>query len=393
MTVYAGTDPETGRERRVARSVPAKPGQQRPPKEARELEARLLLEVGAGDHRDIRITVAELLERWLEHAGPDLSPSTAHGYRLYIDRNIVPAIGGVRLDKLTTAMLDRLYRELRESGGRAGQPLAPATVRQVHAVIRRALVQAQRWGWINRNPATLASPPKIVRREMRPPSPEHVARILAESEDEGAPTALAIGLAALTGARRGEVCGIRWSDVDLDAASLVIRRSVIEADHGLIVKDPKTHQVRRVSLDDATAATLRSRRTAQAEMALAIGVALDDEAYVCSEHPAGIEPLHPGLLSDRFRRIVRRLKIPWCRLHDLRHWHVTQALGAGLPVRDVAERVGHASARMTLDVYGHAIHNADRKAAEAVAAVLEEAMVAVPGSDGRRKPRRSRYRR
>ena len=106
MTVYAGTDPETGRERRVARSVRAKPGQQRPPKEARELEARLLLEVGAGEHLDTRITVAELLDRWMEHARPDLSPHTAHGYRLYIDRNIVPRLGRVRVDKLTTVMLD-----------------------------------------------------------------------------------------------------------------------------------------------------------------------------------------------------------------------------------------------------------------------------------------------
>jgi integrase len=123
-------------------------------------------------------------------------------------------------------------------------------------------------------------------------------------------------------------------------------------------------------------------------MALAIGATLDEEAYVCSEHPAGIVPMHPNLLSDRFRRIVRRLAIPWCRLHDLRHWHVTQALGADLPVRDVAERVGHASARMTLDVYGHAIANADRKAAEAVAAILDEAMHQPDGPARRARPRR-----
>ena len=389
VTVYAGTDPVTGRERRVRRSVPASPGQRRPPKEARELEARLLLEVGAGDHRDTRMTLSELLDRWMEHAGPDLSPSTALNYRRYIARSIAPRLGHVRLDKLTTAMLDRLYRELRKSGGRHGQPLAPATVRQVHAVIRRALAQAQRWGWINRNPAALASPPKLVRHEMRPPSPEAVARILAEAESEGAPTVLAIRLAALTGARRGEVCGLRWSDVDLDDGSLVIRRSVVELEDALIVKDPKTHQIRRVALDDATVALLRVRRTAQAEMALKIGIALDDEAYSCSEHPAGNEPLLPGLLSDRFRRIVRRLAIPWCRLHDLRHWHVTQALGAGLPVRDVAERVGHASARMTLDVYGHAIANADRKAAEVVADVLRAAMndADLPRAEPRRRRR------
>jgi integrase len=373
VTVYAGTDPVSGRERRVTRSVPATPGQLRPSKAARELEARLLLEVGTGEHRDARVTLTELLDRWLEQAGPDLSPSTALNYRRYIDRSIAPRLGHVKLDKLTTAMLDALYRDLRQSGGRHGQPLAPATVRQVHAVIRRALVQAQRWGWIQRNPAALASPPKIVHHEIRPPSPEAVTQILREAEADGAPTALAIRLAALTGARRGEVCGLRWSDVDLDGASLVIRRGIVELEDRVVVKDPKTHQIRRVALDDATVAMLRARRAAQAEMAAQLGAALDDEAYVCSEHPVGVDPLLPNLMSDRFRRIVRRLRSPRCRLHDLRHWHVTQALGAGLPVRDVAERVGHASARMTLDVYGHAIASADRKTAQVVAAVIEEA--------------------
>lgn len=122
---------------------------------------------------------------------------------------------------------------------------------------------------------------------------------------------------------------------------------------------------------------------AKGALALACGVALEESAYVLSDDVDGAGPLHPNLFSDRFRRLVRRLKIE-CRLHDLRHWHVTQALGAALPVRDVAERVGHASATMTLDVYGHAIANADRKAAETVAGVMRDAM------KGRNRPRRSR---
>jgi integrase len=369
VTVYGGLDPVTGRERRVSRTVPGSRDQKRPPKAARDLEVRLLAEVGAGEHRQARVTVHELLEQWLAQAGPDLSPTTLHGYRRYIDRLLVPRIGTVQLDKLTTAHIDRLYRTLRQSGGDGGRPLAPATVRQAHAVLRRALVQAERWGWITRNPATLASPPKLKRHEIRPPSAADVDLILRAAYEESAELGLAVWLAAVTGARRGELCGIQWSDVDIDAGSVVIRRSVVEISHRLTVKDPKTHQVRRIALDDATVCLLRERRTAQAESALACGVGLDGDAYVLSEDAAGRSPLHPNLLSDRFRRMVRVLKIP-CRLHDLRHWHVTEALGAGLPVRDVAARVGHASTRMTLDVYGHAMAEADRKAAEAVAGRL-----------------------
>lgn len=369
VTVYVGLDPVTGRERRISRTVPGTSDQKRPPKVARDLEARLLTEAGAGEHREARVTVQQLLELWLAQVGPDLSPTTLHGYRRYIDRLLVPRIGAVHLDKLTTASLDRLYRTLRDAGGQGGGPLSPATVRQAHAVLRRALVQAERWGWISRNPAALASPPKLQRHEIRPPSAADVDRILAAAYDESADLGLAVWLAAVTGARRGELCGIQWSDVDLDAGNVVIRRSVVEISHRLTVKDPKTHQVRRIALDDATLRLLRERRDSQGATALACGDCLESDAYVLSEDPAGRMPLHPNLLSDRFRRLVRSLNIV-CRLHDLRHWHVTEALGAGLPVRDVAERVGHASTRMTLDVYGHAIAESDRKAAEVVAARL-----------------------
>jgi integrase len=189
-----------------------------------------------------------------------------------------------------------------------------------------------------------------------------------------------VWLAAVTGARRGELCGIQWSDIDLDAGSLVIRRSVVELSHQLTVKDPKTHQVRRIALDDVTVRLLRERHASQGVSALACGVGLGVDAYVLSDDAAGRVPLHPNLLSDRFRRLVRAMGVER-RLHDLRHWHVTQALGAGLPVRDVAERVGHASAQMTLEVYGHAIADSDRKVAEVVAGLLEPA-----AAGGNRRP-------
>ena len=368
VTVYAGTDPITGRERRVTRTVKGRPSQKQPPKEARDLEARLLVEVGSGQHREARLTMRELLDRWLELAGPDLSPTTAQEYRRYVDRVITPRVGSVRLDRLTPSMIDRLYSDLRDGGGRDGRPLAPATIRQVHEILHRSLKLAERWGWIARNPASLASPPKVHRSEIRPPTAEQVRRMLEAADVDDALLTLAVWLAAITGARRGELCGIRWSDVGDNA--VVIRRSVGVVTGGLVVKAPKTHQAGRVALDDETVARLRSRHTQQAETALACGVRLDDSAYVLSEDAAGREPLHPDTLTDRFRRLARRLGIS-CRLHDLRHWHVSQALGAGLPVRDIADRVGHASARMTLDVYRHTITTDDRRAVDSAAAQLQ----------------------
>jgi len=373
VIVYVGRDPVTGRERRVARTVSGRRLQRRPPREARELEARLLVEVALGEHRTSTVTLAAVLKRWLDHAGPDLSPTTLHTYRSYIERLLVPRLGGVQLHDLTTIHLDSLYRALRESGGASGRPLSAATVRQVHAIVRRALVQAQRWGLTNDNPAVLASPPKVQRSRIHPPSAEQVAGIVGAARARDPLLGLAVWLAAVTGARRGELCGLRWYDVDLHSQSVVIRRSVVEVPGQLVVKDPKSHRVRRVALDGETCDLLRARQASQAEAAKGARVALDEDAYVLSEEPAGDTPLDPRRLSHRFRALTRNASIE-CRFHDLRHWHVTQALGTGLPVRDVAERVGHASARMTLDVYGHAIKGADHGAVEAVATLLSESL-------------------
>jgi integrase len=329
----------------------------------------LLVEVARGEHRVGRLSVATLLERWLAHTGPDLSPTTLHSYRSYIDRQLVPRLGSVPVAELTTMHLDSVYRDLRESGGADGRPLAPATVRHAHAILHRALVQAQRWGLNDHNPAVLASPPKLARPRIEAPSAEQVARIVGAARAHDPLLGLAVWLAAVTGARRGELCGLRWGDVDLDGANLMIRRSVINTPGQILIKVPKTDRARRVTLDAATCDLLRMRKSSDVERLRAAGIPLAENAYVLSEAIDLMTPLDPRLLTHRFRAVAHDVHIN-CRLHDLRHWHVTQALAVGLPVRDVAERVGHASARMTLDVYGHAIKGTDRPAAEAVAGLL-----------------------
>ncbi len=369
VIVYVGRDPVTGRERRVARSVPGRRLERRPPRAALDLEARLLVEVARGEHTVGRLSVAALLERWLEHAGPDLSPTTFYSYRSYIDRMLVPRLGAVPIAELTTLQLDTVYRELREAGGADGRPLAPATVRHAHAILHRALVQAQRWGLIDHNPAVLASPPKLARPRIETPSSEQVARIVGTARAHDPLLGLAVWLAAVTGARRGELCGLRWSDVDLATASVTIRRSVINTPGQIVIKVPKNDRARQVSLDEATCALLHEQRSSRAGEAQAAGVWFPEDSYVLSDEPSATTPMDPRRLTHRFRRVARDARVK-CRFHDLRHWHVTQALATGLPVRDVAARVGHASARMTLDVYGHAIKNGDRAAAESVAGLL-----------------------
>lgn len=367
VVVFAGRDPITGRERRVSRTVHGTPGLKRPPKQARDLEARLQLEVGTRGESPA-LTVSELLHRWLEHATPNLSPTTVYGYRNVIDRYLRPRVGQVRLAKVTTSTLDRLYGDLSASGGEGGARLAPATVRQAHAVLRRALEQAVKWGWLSVNPAANATPPSVGRSSRALPEPAAVKRLLAACEAHDPTLGLLAWLAVVTGARRGELCGMRWADLDGD--TVTISRSVVEISHRLIVKDPKNAtSARSVALSAKMVERLRTQRVRQAEIALACGVTLSPDAYVLSEEPSGETPLHPNIASDRFRVLARRVKVP-CRLHDLRHFAVTEALAAGVPVNDVAARAGHASSKMTLDVYGHARRRGDAAAAEAIETAL-----------------------
>ncbi len=365
VVVYAGRDRATGREVRVRRTVHG--GIRR----ARQVERDLASEAVAARRREhANVTVSELLARWLEHAEPDLAPSTAHTYRSYIDRVIVPRIGTVPIAELTTADLDRLYSALRRTKrkGKNEQPLAAATIRQVHAILRRALRQAVRWGWLDRNPAAEASPPAQGQTRATAPEPDVVVRLLDAAAAIDADVAVFLRLAVITGARRGELCALRWTDVDLDAGSATIARSLTALPgRGIEEKPTKTGGVRPVALDAATVEHLRLLKGRQLDLCRELGATADPGGHVFTTLPG--RPWRPDRATALFRLAAGTAGFSG-RLHDLRHFSVTQLLAAGFPVRQVGARVGHASAKMTLDVYGHAIPAADQGLAAALAAAL-----------------------
>lgn len=378
VIVYAGRDPVTARKRQVSRTVR---GTKR---EAQALRAQLLVEVGKGQHLGTDVTFAELVERWYEHAAPDWSPKTAAETRRMVDRVVLPRLGRVRLQKLRTADLDHLYRELRVSGGHAGGPLAPATVRRVHVIVRRALQQAVRWGWLSMNPAVHASPPRVPRHEITPPSPEAVARLLELAEAEDPDLAVLLRVAAATGARRGELCALRWSDVDLDAGSLLIARAMVLGTEGMVERGTKTHAARRIALDRDTTAALAEYRRRCAERALECGVGLPDDARVFSFEPDGSAPWRPDVVTNRFDRLRRKAGLDSMRLHDLRHYVATRLIAAGIPVRTVSGRLGHANAATTLNVYSAFVEASDQDAAD----LLGELLAKAGGAKGAKRSRR-----
>ena len=166
------------------------------------------------------MSVGELLDRWLDDVGPHRSAYTLREYRRMADKNIKPAIGAVRLDRLTARQLDAFYKRLGESG------LSDASVRRHHSLLHAALGRAVKWGLVSSNPSDRATSPTPVRSTATAPSSLDVQKVLAAAEAHNPSLAAGIALGAVTGARRGELAALRWSDVDWKRRTLRVARSL-----------------------------------------------------------------------------------------------------------------------------------------------------------------------
>ncbi|HTU39995.1 MAG TPA: site-specific integrase [Acidimicrobiales bacterium] len=367
LRVYAGRDPVTGRKLSIERTVR---GNKR---EASKVLAAMVAEV---DRRPVtaagKNTVAVLCREWLDHATPSFSPKTVETTRMYIEDPIVPILGSIPVAKLTPADLDHFYRLLLEVGRSRG-PYAPATIRRVHGIIRRALTQGVRWGWISHNPAIDASPPRVPVKELQPPDPAQVVQLFRFAQDTDPDLATFIILAASSGARRGELLALRWHDIDLDRGRLSIERGIVRVDDRLIEQGTKTHQSRRISLDATTVAALKAHQLRVTERARAASAGIASDGFVFSSAVDGSSPWHPDSTSRAFRRICRQAGVTGVRLHDLRHYVATRLLAAGVDVRTVAGRLGHRNPSTTLNVYSHFLPEADRDAADELGRIFDAA--------------------
>lgn len=365
LAVDAGRDPITGRRSRVVR------GFRGTKREAERALNELVVEVSSGRASASSATLADLIHRWLENVGPTLSPRTLQGYQRLAAKRIIPALGATKLNKLTAANLDRFYRSL------SGEGLAPSSVRMVHAVISSALNQAVRWGWVGENAADRATPPPVRHQPVKPPDPDDVIRLIEAAKRSRYPElGLFLHVAAVTGARRGELIALRWSSVDLVSAQVLVEHAVVQVGRELIEKGTKTHQARRLALDGSTVDLLAGHKTACEERAALGGIVLGDEAYVFSDEPDGSRPWKPDRITLAFGRFCRQEGITGVRLHDLRHFAATRLLSSGVDVRTVSGRLGHANASTTLGVYAHFLQSADQAAAAVLGGILDEARAA-----------------
>ena len=360
LRVYAGLDPVTRKKRWISRSVR---GTER---EAKKAERALRTEVDKGAHAATEGTVGFLLEEWFAQASPRWSKKYAAGVRSNIDQRWLPALGTKRLNRLEAIDLDRCYRRWEAEG------LAPATIGQYHATIRRALRQAVRWGWITANPASQSSPPPLVAHQLVPPSPHQLKRVIAalSTDPDSLAFATFVRFAGASGARRGEVCALRADDFDL--SGVTIARSIGQVGREWHVKDTKTHQGRRISLDPATLLLVEAQLLRQTERAVRAETELAPNPYIFSDDLDASGPWHPDRISQRWRSVRAKHGLDGVRLHDLRHAVATDLLTAGVDVRTVAGRLGHANAATTLKVYAQWSPQRDVDAAAILGARLDE---------------------
>jgi len=372
--IYLGRDAATGKQRYLTRSVR---GTKR---EAETVCASLVAEASRGRFGEQASgTVGELLEQWMTHLEADASPSTLAAYRVYLRRWIVPRLGEKKLDRLRPSDLDRLYAELRPH-------LSPLSVLKVHTILRAALGQAVRWRMLTENPAALATPPRAPRRPIVPPSPGQVAQLLAAAEERDPDLATYLRLAAVTGARRGELCALRWSDVDMENHEVVISRSLSLGTHQVVEKSTKTHRSRRIALDAGSIEALERQRERAKSRVMLCQAQLVADPYVFARDVEGREPWRPDSgATGRFGSLRRQVGLDSVRLHDLRHYVATRLLDGGLPARAVSERLGHANANTTLGIYAHAVPATDRRAADMMGDLLDGPRPAEGSPQGRRR--------
>ncbi len=350
-------------------------GSWRTRKEAEQALREILSSMDTGSYvaPDERTVSGYLMDEWLPSIRDSVRPSTHADYRHKIATYVLPSIGHVRLQQLAAPQLNSLYADLRDHGRKRGKGgLSAKTVRNVHTTIRKAFGDAERWGFVQRNVAALAEPPKVKagdRPEMRTWTADQLRQFLTSDAVGTDRLRAAWHLASSTGMRRGEVLGLRWSDVDLDASELSVRQTWISVAGRPAFSTPKTaHGRRRIALDIMTVSELRTWRKTQLAERMRWGPAYEDLDLVFARENGSA--IHPDVFSQRFETLRAEVGVPRIRLHDLRHTHASIALQANVHPKVVSERLGHSTVSFTLDVYSHVIPAMQADAAESISRLV-----------------------
>ena len=354
IRVYAGLSPD-GRQMMKVKTFEAKG--QRAAERAAEAHATAIRKALKADS-DQRGTVGGLVAECLKHRGSKDSLTTMRR-RETIAKQIVKDLGSIQLGKLTGRDIDQWYDKLRTQKDEHGKLLrTESTVHHYHRVFAAFLHQGERWGMLHADPLKRVEPPK--RRKARTPDMPTPEQVKAMADDATPALGLAIRIAVATGLRRGEILGLRYSD--LDGVRLRVERTAIEdpsAKHGVTVKPKLKHDKPRwITIDSGTAEAIRAYRT------------LAEDGPILASHVDPMTARRPGWLTLAWSRLATKHGLT-CRWHDLRHLHVSLLDDAGVPMAVISERIGHERLSTTQDIYNHAKAGRDVLAADVIGRILD----------------------
>ena len=312
-----------------------------------------------------RISLNHYLDKWLGTAAkPGVRTRTYEDYRWVLDKYVRPAIGECRLDRLRALDVQDVLSKMGDKG------LSPRTIRMAHRILSMALKQAVRWGMLSTNPAELVDLPKQKKREMHALSGEQVAEFRKAAK--GSRWEILFDLALATGMRPSEYLALTWKDVDLAAGTATVRRSLSRPKGRWEFNEPKTEGSRRtIPITSTVVRGLKEHRARQAEQALKLGAHYRRDLDLVFANEVG-EPLwSKSGLRVHFKSVVEKTNLPKSlRLYDLRHTCATLMHASGVNIKVISERLGHASAAMTLNVYSHVLPGMQEEATRKLEAAI-----------------------
>lgn len=326
----------------------------------------LAVEVGQGKSVGSSGSVSAAITAFIEHRKAEgaLAPSTVVVYESSLDRINGTDLATKALSKVQPYDVEQAINRLRAEGA------GPYVLSQCHRLIRAAMNQAVAWGWITRNPVLRGTGPRLPQKRVEAPTADQVLRVVEELAINSPDTSLIVMLGAITGLRRGALCGLRWSDIDGDR--IVIRRSLVLAGKEIVERPPKMRaegEFEELDLGDAEQVILRKIRALQMERAAQAGSTLPEDGWIYSSDGVGGSPRRPDYLTKTLSSAGKAVGVK-ISPHDLRHFAATVMLSQGIDVGTVARRLHHRDPALTLRVYDHPDAERARAAGETVSKAL-----------------------
>lgn len=306
---------------------------------------------------DSLMTLGQWIDKWLdEHKSGIIRPSTFASYKRYSDSYIKPRLGHRKLTQITSREIQEMYNSLKHEGRinsneEMGTELANSTVRSIHMLLHEALDGAVREGLIPRNPTDGTTIPRLVRTEKTVLIESQIEKFMKTVESDVLWRDFFF-MELMMGFRRGEICGLMWSDIDGDNNTLHVQRTIRYSGKELVIGDTKTSQGdRKIVLP----ASVRDMLTERKKTSIS--------EWIFPQFLDPTKPINPASAYYRLKKILKEAELPDMRFHDLRHTFATHAAASGIDPRTLAGILGHAKPSFTLDAYTHVTTDMQKRAA------------------------------